>query len=261
MPAAEDVFGTIAGAALSPLVGGATWTSYTLDPATGEVCPRRESGTRFCDRRTRGGGSVDRLRGRARRKSGAYKRHFKLVPKDWHDWDASNAPAVVRTRSGKRLLAVTPKDGHLYGFDLETNALLYRMPVTRIENADVPFSAAKAVHFCPGSVGGAEWNGPAYDPRTNLILIGEVDWCATVRLQTDAQIQAVEFGHPWSAMASDNPYNTWGVMDPHRQWAGWVYASDADTGAWKWRAKSNYPIQIGMTATAGGAVFFGRHAR
>ena len=46
-------------------------------------------------------------------------------------------------------------------------------------------------------------------------------------------------------------------MDPHGQWAGWVYASDADTGAWKWRAKSNYPIQSGMTATAGGVVFFG----
>ena len=25
-------------------------------------------------------------------------------------------------------------------------------------------------------MGGAEWNGPAYDPRTNLILIGEFDW-------------------------------------------------------------------------------------
>ena len=25
----------------------------------------------------------------------------------------------------------------------------------------------------------------AYDPRTNLILTGEVDWCDTVRLQDD----------------------------------------------------------------------------
>ena len=40
-------------------------------------------------------------------------------------------------------------------------------------------------------------------------------------------------------------------------WAGWVYAVDADTGVWKWRLKSNYPIVSGMTPTAGGVVFFG----
>jgi hypothetical protein len=45
--------------------------------------------------------------------------------------------------------------------DLSTAALLYRAPVTRIENADAPLSAAKEVHFCPGVSGGAEWNGPA----------------------------------------------------------------------------------------------------
>jgi alcohol dehydrogenase (cytochrome c) len=31
----------------------------------------------------------------------------------------------------------------------------------------------------------------------------------------------------------------------------------ADSGAWKWRAKSNYPIQGGIAPTAGGVVFFG----
>ena len=35
------------------------------------------------------------------------------------------------------------------------------------------------------------------------------------------------------------------------------YATDADTGVWKWRLKSNYPIVSGMTPTAGGVVFFG----
>jgi len=40
-------------------------------------------------------------------------------------------------------------------------------------------------------------------------------------------------------------------------WSGWVYATDADSGVWKWRLKSNYPIMSGMTPTAGGIVFFG----
>ena len=33
--------------------------------------------------------------------------------------------------------------------------------------------------------------------------------------------------------------------------------TDADTGGWKWRLKSNYPIVGAVTPTAGGFVFFG----
>jgi alcohol dehydrogenase (cytochrome c) len=135
--------------------------------------------------------------------------------------------------------------------------LLYRTPVTRVENAEATFTVGQPVHFCPGTIGGAEWNGPAYDPGTNLILIGEVDWCETVTLQTDEEIRDVPLGQPWSAMATHNPYDPYGKPDPFGQWAGWVYAVDADTGAWKWRLKSNYPILSGMTPTAGGLVFFG----
>ena len=76
-------------------------------------------------------------------------------------------------------------------------------------------------------------------------------------LQTDKQIQKVKLGKPWSGMATLNPYDTYGTPDSFGNWAGWVYAVDADTGVWKWRLKSNYPIQSGMTPTAGGIVFFG----
>src|ERR1700733_300198 len=73
-------------------------------------------------------------------KGGAYKRHFQLTSGDWHDWDVSNTPALIQTRGGRRLLSAAPKDGHLYGIDLDTNTVLYRTPVNTIENADVPFS-------------------------------------------------------------------------------------------------------------------------
>jgi alcohol dehydrogenase (cytochrome c) len=242
----------------TPITGGGTWTSYTLDPATGELfIPGGNPAPDFATGPREGAnlysGSVVVLDA----KTGAYKSHFKLVPKDWHDWDVSTAPALIQTKGGKKLLSVAPKDGHLYGFDLATNTMLYRTPTTRIENAEAPFATTKAVHFCPGTVGGAEWNGPAYDPQTNLILIGEVDWCATVTLQKDKDIQAVSPGKPWSAMATINPYDTYGVPDSFGDWAGWVYAADADTGVWKWRLKSNYPILSGMTPTAGGIAFFG----
>ena len=56
-------------------------------------------------------------------------------------------------------------------------------------------------------------------------------------------------------MATWNPFWMFGRFAG--TWAGWVYAVDADTGIWKWRLKSNYPIVGGMTPTAGGVVFFG----
>ena len=242
----------------TPITGGATWTSYTLDPKSGLLyVPGGNPAPDFATGPREGSnlysGSVVVLDAR----TGAYRNHFKLVPKDWHDWDVSAAPALIKTRGGTSVLLVAPKDGHLYGFDLATNALLYRTPVTRIENVDATFAVGKPVHFCPGTIGGAEWNGPAYDPPTNLVLVGEVDWCNTVTLQTDKQIEAVKHGQPWSAMATINPYHTYGKPDPFGHWAGWLYAVDADTGAWKWRLKSNYPILGGVTPTAGGVVFFG----
>jgi alcohol dehydrogenase (cytochrome c) len=241
-----------------PITGGATWTSYSLDPDTGLLyVPGGNPAPDFAASLREGpnlySGSVVVLDAM----TGAYKNHFKIVPKDWHDWDVSGAPAIIRTAAGKKVLSVAPKDGHLYGFDLDTNALLYRTPVTRMENADASFSVGKAVHFCPGSTGGAEWNGPAYDPQTNLIYVGEVEWCTTVTLLPAEQIAAARTATPWSGEASINPFNTWGKADPVFDWAGWTYAVDADTGAWRWRAKTNYPIQSGMTPTAGGIVLFG----
>ena len=65
-------------------------------------------------------------------------------------------------------------------------------------------------------------------------------------------------GQPWTGIAYLNPINLFGrEARTDGYWAGWVYASDADTGVWKWRVKSNFPIVGAITPTAGGIVFFG----
>jgi alcohol dehydrogenase (cytochrome c) len=242
----------------TPISGGATWTSYSLDPATGLLyVPSGNPGPDFATAPRKGAnlysGSVVVLDAR----TGAYRSDVKIEPVDWHDWDVSSAPALIQTAGGRRVLSVAPKDGRLYGFDLGSSAVLYQTPVTRVENPGATFASDKSVHFCPGSVGGAEWNGPAYDPRTNLVLTGEVDWCTTVKIETPDRIEKTKVGTPWSAEASINPFNTWGKQDPFGHWGGWLYATNADTGAWTWRVRTNYPIQSGVTPTAGGVVFFG----
>src|SRR5208282_5942495 len=178
-----------------PITGGATWTSYTLDPDTGLLyVPGGNPAPDFSPGMRPGenlySGSVVVLDA----KTGAYKTHFKLVPKDWHDWDVSGAPAIIKTAGGKTILSVAPKDGHLYGIDLSTGGVLYREPVTRMENESAPFEVGKPVHFCPGSTGGAEWNGPGYNPQNNLIYIGEVEWCTTVTLLPPEKIAATAPG-------------------------------------------------------------------
>jgi alcohol dehydrogenase (cytochrome c) len=242
-----------------PISGGGNWTSTTLDPATGLLyvpvgnpAPDYANGVREGDNLFTG--SVVVLDA----KTGAYKNHFQLVPRDWHDWDVSNPPALIKTRGGKKLMAVSPKDGHLYGFDLADNKLLYRTPVTRIENVEEPFAVDKDVHFCPGAAGGEEWNSPGYDPLTNLIFTGDVDWCVTVMLQTREEIAAAPLGQLWTGNKYLDPFNQFGKFSrADGYWAGWVHAVDADTGVWKWRLKSNYPIFSAVTPTAGGLVFFG----
>jgi alcohol dehydrogenase (cytochrome c) len=239
-----------------PISGGGLWTSFTLDTKTGLLylpggnpAPDFAIGVREGDNLyTDSVVVVDA-------KTGDYKNHFKIVPKDWHDWDVSNAPILIQTRGGKQIMVVTPKDGFLYAFDLANNSALYKVPVTRVENVAEKFTVGEAVHFCPGAVGGAEWNGPSYVPQTNLVLVGEVEWCDTARPKDADELRRVKVGQPWAGMWTRNPFNMFGRMD--KTWAGWVHAVDADTGIWKWRLKSNYPIVGGMTPTAGGIVFFG----
>jgi alcohol dehydrogenase (cytochrome c) len=82
-----------------PITGGGTWTSYTLDPATGLLyVPVGNPGPDFATDVREGAnlftGSVLVLDA----KTGAYKNHFKLVPLDWHDWDVSNTPTLIHTR-------------------------------------------------------------------------------------------------------------------------------------------------------------------
>jgi alcohol dehydrogenase (cytochrome c) len=243
----------------APISGGGAWTSFSLDPNSGLLYVPVGNPAPDYDNSVRPGDnlysdSVVVLDA----KTGAYKNHFQIVPRDWHDWDVSNPPALIRTMAGKSLMAVAPKDGFLYGFDLADNKLLYKTAATRIDNVEETFSPDKEVHFCPGAGGGEEWNSPAYDPRTNLILVGDVDWCTTVKLQTREEVVRVATGQFWTGERTLNPANVFGKFskaDGH--WAGWLHAVDADTGEWKWRLKSNYPIIGAVTPTAGGLVFFG----
>ena len=134
-----------------PVSGAGTWTSYTLDVKNrlvyvpgGNPAPDFASGAReginlYSD-------SVVVLDA----KTGDFKNNFKVVGKDWHDFDVSNPPILLQTMGGRQIMAIAPKDGHLYAYDLaDKDKRLYRVPITTIENDAETFAVGQNVHFCP----------------------------------------------------------------------------------------------------------------
>lgn len=237
-----------------PIAGGGTWTSYTLDPESGLLyVPGGNPAPDFVPSLRRGenlyASSVVVLDAR----TGTYRAHYSLVPEDFHDWDVAAAPVVTTTKSGKLRMLAAPKDGYLYGYDLGTGKRLYRTPITTIENTTAPLTP-EGTRFCPGSQGGSEWNGPAYDPKRNLVYTGTVDWCTTVVVAPDAKVKSVSVGQPWSGAGDENIF---GKQDPQERWRGWLTATDADSGEVRWKFEAPAPILSAVMPTAGGIVLFG----
>jgi alcohol dehydrogenase (cytochrome c) len=235
-----------------PITGGATWTTYSLDPVKGFLyVPGGNPAPDFAKGVREGENLYASSIVVLDAKTGAYQKHFQLVKRDFHDWDVSGAPVLFLNRVGHRMLAESPKDGHLYLIDLNDGRTMFRKPLTTIENVEAPMTA-QGTRFCPGTQGGGEWNGPAFDPGHNLIFTGEVDWCTTVRAAPTASLASLPPGKPWSGAT-----NGFGQQDDPKRWSGWMTASDAVSGEMKWQFHAPFPLIGGVTPTAGSLVLFG----
>jgi alcohol dehydrogenase (cytochrome c) len=227
------------------LAGGSSWTSLTLDLDSGALyVPAGNPGPDFSGAYRPGAnlyaGSVVVLDA----KSGALRTWYQLVPHDIHDWDIAAAPALITTKAGQRRLMTAGKDGFLHAIDIAGGKVAWKTPVTTIDNIDAPLTA-QGTHFCPGTAGGVEWNGPAYSSNSNLVYVNSTDWCATVKL--DPKPPKFEPGKPFIGSA-----NGFGTMDEARK--GWLTAVDADTGTMRWHYQAATPLVAGIVATASGLV-------
>jgi alcohol dehydrogenase (cytochrome c) len=235
-----------------PITGGATWTSYSLDPAKGLLyVPGGNPAPDFAKSSRPGENLYASSIVVLDAKTGAYQKHFQLVSHDFHDWDVSSAPVLFANRKGHRMLAEAPKDGHLYVIDLNEGRTLFRKPVTTVSNAEAAMTA-EGTRFCPGSQGGAEWNSAAFHPGNNLIYTGEVDWCTTVHAVPAASLASAAPGKPWSGATVG-----FGQQDDPKSWGGWMTATDADSGERKWQFHAPFPLVGGVTPTGGGLLLFG----
>ena len=248
-----------------PLSGGAFWTSFTYDVAAhvlyvpaGNPAPDFDVALRKGDNLYSNSViALDGVTGRAL----AYNQ---LVKQDTHDWDVDAPPTLLTTRGGRSIIASANKDGLLSILDrsavsgrtsADPNALPPLIPLrtqtqvaTRL-NVDAPLSRDTLTRFCPGITGGVEWNGAAYSPLTNLLYVGAVDRCVSVRLRKDT-LALPATGRQWMGEEAGGR-----VLDPPDSARGWVTAVDAESGEVRWKLPASKPILAGVTPTAGGVVF------
>lgn len=182
-------------------------------------------------------------------RTGTLKWYYQATPHDTHDYDTTQvSPLFESTAGGKKrkLVAVSGKDGMLHVLDRETKEHLYEVPVTTRLNVEVPLKSTEGVRVCPGVQGGVQWNGPAFNPRTNMLYVNAVDWCGTFRKAKEVRFipGQIYMGGFHSA-------------DPLDKARGWLTAVDASTGKVAWKYESGKPMLAAVTTTSGDVVFTG----
>ena len=230
-----------------PVGGGGIWTAPSYDADRGELYVAVTNPAPDLPKHLRPGenlytNSVIALDVH----SGALRWYASMVPGDFHDWDLTQATPALSLRVGGRARAVlvtAGKDGILRTIDRDTRERLYEVPVTTQRNVDVPLTR-DGVDVCPGVLGGVQWNGPAYSPGTGLLYTPAVDWCATFAL-TDTVRHLPGRNYMGGTIRRADT----------RQ--GWLTATDAVTGAVRWRYHSAEPMVAAVTTTAGDVLFTG----
>lgn len=222
--------------------GGGSWTTITVDPDTRQLLvPVGNPGSDLDGRERPGDNLFTNSVVALDPDTGKRIWHVQQIRHDVHDWNTAAAP-VIFDRGARKYMAAATKAGYLYLYRRDDRALLWKQPITTLLNTDKA-PGEEGVRICPGTLGGAEWNGPAYDPERRLLIVNSVDWCGVYKRQNPP-----------------NPLNTFGgsiAFDPPEQARGWTRAFDAETGKPLWQHEARSPMVAGVTPTAGGVTMTG----
>jgi PQQ-dependent dehydrogenase (methanol/ethanol family) len=175
--------------------------------------------------------------------TGKLKWWHQVSPADWKDLDLVAAPVLYRTDGARDFIAIGGKDGYVTLVDRDSKEVVFRTPVTTVEEIHAKPST-EGSRMCPGYAGGVEWNGPALDKLNNNLIVGAVDICFIVTLVEGTVYKAGEA-------------NFGGLVAPDGEATGWVTALDMLTGEVRWQHHADFPVTAGVTPTAGGVTFTG----
>jgi len=225
--------------------GGGTWSSYALDEQSGELfLSVGNPGPDYLPDRRPGNNLFTNSMVVLDAKTGTLKWWYQVTPNDSHDWDLAAAPMLFRDSTGRSRVALGAKNGHLYVIDRHSHQLVFKTALIRQQNIS-SLPTPEGVRVCPGGQSGVHWNGPAFDPIDQRLIVGAVDGCGVFKSLPDTlHEEGAPYGGGYFVPDQEPPF-------------GWISAVDDRSGRLAWRYRSDAPIVAGMTVTAGGVVFTG----
>lgn len=227
--------------------GGGTWTSYSLDPQAGLLLvPVGNPGPDFNNEARPGTNLFTNSIVALDARTGQLKWWHQLIGPEDRDWDTA-VVAAFDLADGSHLAASAGKDGVLHVVDRTNGKLRFTTGlVSQFTNRSTPVPTSENLRLCP--IAAVQWNGPAYDPGTNLLYMNGIDWCAKA---IKGPLPEYVRGKPYLGWATPTGY---GDRDPIEQAFGLLNAIDPSNGNLKWRYRIPAPPVAGLTATAGGLV-------
>ncbi len=223
--------------------GGGSWSTYTVDMASGEVfVPVGNPAPDFMPGHRPGENLFTNSVVVLNARTGALNWWHQMAPNDGLDLDIASAPMLYWNSKGEPMMAAASKDGHVYGVNRESHARVYMTPVTTIAKPEGD-PDAEGVRSCPGALGGVEWNGPAWDATNKQVIVGSVDWCSIIK-SAEVKYEPGQFLFGGSYSFEDER-------------SGWVHALDPDDGSVRWSYHADGPVVAGVTPTAGGVTLTG----
>ncbi len=229
------------------LGSGAVWTPFSLDPEKEELYVAVTNPAPDLPAAQRSGNNLNTNSLVALDiRTGQLRWSKQLVPNDSHDWDLTQVSPLFKTKIKEmesRLVATVGKDGILRTLNRDGREVVYETPVTTLKNHDVPV-LKEGIMACPGALGGVQWNGPAFNPGTNMLYVGAVDWCSTFWAAETIRYIPGKLYMGGTVQFGDTSQ-------------GWVTALDASTGEVRWKYRSPRPVVAAVTTMAGNLVFTG----
>jgi alcohol dehydrogenase (cytochrome c) len=232
-----------------PVGGGAVWTPLSLDVERREVyVPVTNPAPDFPAHLRPGKNLYTNSLLALDLRTGRLNWHAQLVPNDDKDWDLTQVSPIIEGRvrgKQRKLIVAAGKDGVVRVLDRDTHEVLHETAIGTRLNVDTPITP-EGTRYCPGVLGGIQWNGPAWDPASNALIVPSVDWCWTARLEKELRFIPGEM-----YMGA--------TLEPDEDSQGFLTAIDASTGEVRWQYRSEEPMVAAVTTTAGGVLFAGEN--
>lgn len=176
--------------------------------------------------------------------------YHQFIAHDTHDWDPVMPPILFEGKvrgTSMPLVADGDKAGNFWLLNSKTGEVVNHLSVSMQYNQDSePTTNKEGNVACPNTNGGIEFNGGAYNPKTNMIYVPSVSECGVWRATKGAAYVAGQFylGGAFPKFVGPN--------------TGDMNAIDVDTGVFAWRDHDDLPMAAGALATSTGLVFTGK---